>query len=77
MPFRIKLCLSISVAIAAALGWWYMHATGKIGPEWALAFLGPFMVVSLWIFPEVMRKPADNKPGRRKAAGVQESGVRS
>ncbi len=47
-----------AVAIA---GWFYMGWLGQAGPQWAVAFLGPFMVVALWIFPEVARDPADVK----------------
>lgn len=61
MPFSIKFGLSVAVALTALAGWFYLGYLGQTGPQWAVAFLGPFMVVSLWIFPEVMRKPADNK----------------
>jgi hypothetical protein len=71
MPFPVKFGLSLAVAIAALLSWFYLHVIGAVGPQWALAFLGPFMVGSLWVFPEVMRKPADNKVSKRKVAGVQ------
>lgn len=68
MPFPIKLGLSLAVALAALGGWFFMGYLGQPGPQRALAFLGPFMVVSLWIFPEVMRTrdtPARAPAGRR------------
>ena len=34
----------------------HMRALGQTGPQWAITFLGPFMVVALWIFPEVAKK---------------------
>jgi hypothetical protein len=56
MPFRVKFPLTLMVAIAAICGWFYMRALGQTGPQWAITFLGPFMVVALWIFPEVAKK---------------------
>lgn len=58
MPFHIKLGLSVMVALAAICGWVFMGHLGQSGPQNALMFLGPFSVVSLWIFPEVMRSKA-------------------
>lgn len=59
MPVMIKIALSTLVALAAIGGWFYMDYLGQTGPKWAIAFLGPFSVGSLWIFPEVMRSKAD------------------
>lgn len=68
MPFPVKMGLSIAVAIVAIAGWFYMEHLGHIGAQRALAFLGPFMVIALWIFPEVARRPADIKtPAPKKA----------
>jgi hypothetical protein len=67
MPFRVKFPLTVLVALVAIAGWFYMGSLGQVGPQWAVAFLGPFMVVALWIFPEVARDPADvkaQKPAR-------------
>jgi hypothetical protein len=65
MPFRVKFGLSLAVAIAAAAGWFYMGYLGQLGPQRAVAFLGPFMVLALWIFPEVARHPADVKAQKK------------
>ena len=65
MPFASKLGLSVAVAFAALLGCYYMHYLHLIGPQWAVTFLGPFMVASLWVFPEVMRKSSDGHTPRR------------
>ena len=64
MPPSIKIGLSVAVALAALAGWFYMRHLGQTGPQWAVAFLGPFMVVSLWIFPEVMRNRSDGRTPR-------------
>ncbi len=66
MPLLSKIVLSIAVALVAAAGWFYMYHLGQTGPQWAIAFLGPFMVVSLWIFPEVMRSRSDGRVPRHK-----------
>ena len=63
MPVMIKIALSTLVALAAIGGWFYKGHLGQTGPQWAIVFLGPCSVGSLWIFPEVMRSKAD---ARRK-----------
>jgi hypothetical protein len=65
MPFRVKFPLTLTVALVAIAGWFYMGHLGQTGPQWAVAFLGPFTVVSLWIFPEVARHPSDVKAGQK------------
>jgi len=69
MSFNVKLGLTIAVALAILGGWYYMGTLGQIGPQRALLFLLPFTVVSLWIFPDVMRKPSDAKTPRHKLPG--------
>lgn len=69
MPFHVKMGLTVVVLLAAVAGFFYMGNLGKTGPQLALLFLGPFTAVSLWIFPEVMRSKADNKPVGRDAQG--------
>ena len=59
MPFPVKLGLSVVVALVIVAGYFHQRALGHEGPQWALLFLGPFMLVALWIFPEVTRKPVD------------------
>ncbi|WCS27921.1 hypothetical protein LOK46_14180 [Methylobacterium sp. NMS14P] len=71
MPFPIKFGLSVAVALAALAGWFYMGYLGQVGPRWAVAFLGPFMVFSLWIFPEVMRSRSDGRTPRHQMREVR------
>lgn len=65
MPFPVKMGLTVMVLLAATLGWFYMGALGKSGPQLAILFLGPFTAGSLWVFPEVMRGKPDGKPAAR------------
>ena len=56
MPFPIKFALSVVVLIVAALAFVYERSAGMDGPSYAILFLAPFMVIAMWIFPEVTRK---------------------
>ena len=67
MPFPVKLGLSVVVALVIIAAYFHQGALGHEGPQWALLFLGPFMLVALWIFPEVTRKPVDG--GGAQAGG--------
>ena len=66
MPFRVKVGLSVVVALVIIAAYFHQGALGHEGPQWALLFLGPFMLVALWIFPEVTRKPAEGGETRSK-----------
>ena len=66
MPPVIKIGLSTAVALVAIAAWFFMRHLDQTGPQWAIAFLGPFMVFSLWIFPEVMRSRSDGRVPRHK-----------
>ncbi len=72
MPFPVKLGLSVVVALVIIAAYFHQGALGHEGPQWALLFLGPFMLVALWIFPEVTRKPVDGAPagGDTRPKGV-------
>ncbi|MGA7809972.1 hypothetical protein [Bradyrhizobium sp.] len=59
MPFHIKAALSIIVLLVAGAGYVYEDAIGMYGPKIAILLLAPFMVVAMWIFPEVNRRKAD------------------
>ena len=63
MPFPIKVTLSVIVALVAVAAFFFFDAIGEVGPKYATAFLSVFMIVAMWIFPEVMRKEAGG-PGK-------------
>ena len=56
MPFPIKTALSIIVLLVAVAAYFYQDSIGQHGPKIAILFLAPFMVIAMWIFPEVTRK---------------------
>jgi hypothetical protein len=59
MPFHIKTALSIIVLLVAGAAYFYEDSIGMHGPKIAILLLAPFMVVAMWIFPEVSRRKAD------------------
>ena len=61
MPFPIKLALSVVVALATLAGYYFQNYLDPIGPKYAILFLGAFMIVSMWIFPEVTRKGPNSR----------------
>lgn len=56
MPFPVKFTLSLIVIAVAIAAFFFQGALGQVGPKYATLFLGIFMVVAMWIFPEVARK---------------------
>lgn len=59
MPNHIKVILSLVVLAVAAAGYVFQSSLGLTGPKYAVAFLGLFMVVAMWMFPEVQRRKGD------------------
>lgn len=59
MPNRIKIILSLVVLAVAIAGYAFQSMLGQEGPKYAVAFLGVFMVIAMWVFPEVQRRPGD------------------
>jgi hypothetical protein len=55
MPVKIKLGLSLLVVLVAALGAYHQHTLGHGRIQYAVAFLGCFMIFAMWLFPEVKR----------------------
>jgi hypothetical protein len=56
MPSRIKFLLSLACLATAACGYVFMVHLGQRGPSYAVAFLGVFATVAMWIFPEVVKR---------------------
>jgi hypothetical protein len=71
MQFLFKFGLSAAVALAAIGGWLYMNRLGLSGPKWAVTFLGPFTIFSLWLFSDVMRNRADGRTPRHNREGAR------
>lgn len=64
MPPKIKAGLSVVGLLVAAAAFYWQHSIGMDTTKWVVAFLGVFMVGSMWVFPEVTRK-ADGSTGPR------------
>ena len=71
MPVWLKFVVSTAIAVVTVGGWLYMNQLGLSGPQWAVTFLGPFTVVSLWLFSDVMRDRADGRTARHHEEGVR------
>ncbi len=56
MPVPIKTGLSIIVLLVAIAAYVYQDSIGMNGPKSAIMFLATFMLIAMWIFPEVTRK---------------------
>jgi hypothetical protein len=56
MPPRVKLMLSLACLLTAACGYLFMVHLGQTGLSYAVAFLGVFATVAMWVFPEVTKK---------------------
>ncbi|WP_119681750.1 hypothetical protein [Indioceanicola profundi] len=61
MPFPIKVALSIFVLITMVAAYFFQDYLGQTGPKYAVLFLGIFMTVALWVFPEVTRDAKKDK----------------
>jgi uncharacterized membrane protein YfcA len=59
MPTHVKIMLSLLVLAVAAAGYVFQDSLGQVGPKYAVAFLGVFMVIAMWVFPEVQRRKGD------------------
>ncbi len=55
MPVKIKLGLSLLVVLVAVVASYYQHMLGHDRIQYAVAFLGFFMIFAMWLFPEVKR----------------------
>jgi len=66
MPVKIKLGLSLLVVLVTAIAAWYQHGLGHDRIQYVVAFLGAFMIFSMWLFPEVKREES--------AGGVRRDG---
>lgn len=56
MPTIVKLTISLIVILVAAAGYALQAHLGQVGPKYAVLALGAFMVIAMWLFPEVSRK---------------------
>ncbi|MFO1057085.1 MAG: hypothetical protein U1E53_08975 [Dongiaceae bacterium] len=52
MPNRIKLSLSILVAIVAVIVHYFQGRAGQALDAWLALGLGALMIAAMWLFPE-------------------------
>ena len=71
MPIWLKFAVSTAIAVVTIGGWLYMNQLGLAGPRWAATFLGPFTIISLWLFNDVMRDRADGRAPRHHGEGAR------
>jgi hypothetical protein len=71
VPTRIKTALSALVAAITAAAVWCFADAGKHVSQYATLFLGAFMIVSMWIFPEVSRTGTDDMRTDRRVKSDQ------
>jgi hypothetical protein len=63
MPVKIKFGLSLLVLLVTALAVYHQHSLDHGRIQYVVAFLGCFMVFSMWLFPEVKREAAGDRGG--------------
>jgi membrane protein YdbS with pleckstrin-like domain len=69
MPVKIKLGLSLMVAVVAALAFYFQHVLGHDRIQYVVAFLGFFMIFAMWLFPEVRRDGSADSARRDPSTG--------
>ncbi len=65
MPARIKIILSIIVALVAIAGYFFQAGLGQTGPSYAALLFGAIAIIAMWIFPEVSHKKTDDGTGKK------------
>lgn len=53
MPPRIKIIISIIVALVAIAAYFIQASIDEVGPSYAALAFGALSIISMWIFPEV------------------------
>ncbi len=69
MPTRIKIMVSIVVALVAIAGYFFQISLGQVGPSYAALLFGAIAIIAMWIFPEVSHKKAGaaaSQPAKQK-----------
>ena len=56
MPTKIKLAISVLVLAVGAGVWVFECGLGNVTASWVAGGLAVFMVLAIWLFPEVSKK---------------------
>ncbi|OED39350.1 hypothetical protein AB833_15560 [Chromatiales bacterium (ex Bugula neritina AB1)] len=66
MPAHMKVLLSVIILIVCLSVFYYDHTHDGGIEKWVALFLGPLMVVSIWIFPEANSGSIRKEVSRRR-----------
>ena len=55
MPTKIKLAISVLVLAVGAGVWVFERGLGNVTASWVAGGLAVFMVLAIWLFPEVSK----------------------
>ncbi|MEC8317068.1 MAG: hypothetical protein VX025_00040 [Pseudomonadota bacterium] len=56
MPTKIKFAISVLVLAVGAGVWVFERGLGNVTASWVAGGLAVFMVLAIWLFPEVSKK---------------------
>lgn len=56
MPTKIKLAISVLVLAVGAGVWVFERGLDNVTASWVAGGLAVFMVLAIWLFPEVSKK---------------------
>lgn len=56
MPTKIKLAISVLVLAVGGGVWVFERGLGNVTASWVAGGLAVFMVLAIWLFPEVSKK---------------------
>lgn len=56
MPTKIKLAITVLVLAVGAGVWMFERHVGNVEASWVAGGLAVFMVLAIWLFPEVSKK---------------------
>jgi len=64
MPTYMKLIITALVIVTAVAAHYYQAAIGQPVTQWVVLFLGAFMILALWLFPEAKKAPGAGSRSR-------------
>ncbi len=68
MPSHLKKILSLIILLVCLSVFYYDHTHDGGIEKWVVLFLGPLMVLSIWIFPEAESTQIRKEAARRRSS---------